>query len=88
MEGVWVLYCENFDADETVKIDDGKWQPLREKIIEWQRGHRSLIDPSRAERLFDSITTRNPREPVALIFSVFRDELATRETWPRHTCRR
>ena len=31
MEGVWVLYCENFDADETVKIDDGKWQPLRER---------------------------------------------------------
>ena len=78
MDEVWVLYCDNFDAYETVEIDDGKWQPLRQKIIKWQRGHRALIDPSQAQRLFDSITTENPREPIGLIFTVFRDALAAR----------
>ena len=32
--------------------------------------------PRRAEQIFDSITTRNLREPIGLFFTVFRDELA------------
>ena len=32
--------------------------------------------PRRTEHIFDSITTRNLREPIGLIFTVFRDELA------------
>ena len=79
LERVWTLYCDDYDNDETVGIDDGRWGPLREGIIEWQRGHHALIDPSRAEQIFAAITTRNPREPIGLIFSVFRDELARRE---------
>ena len=35
--------------------------------------------PRRAEQIFDSITTRNPREPIGLIFRVFRDELVGRD---------
>ena len=31
--------------------------------------------PRRAEQIFDSITTRNLREPIGLIFRVFRDDL-------------
>ena len=43
------------DNDGTVGIDDGRWR----------RGHRAAIDYSRAEQVFDSITTRYPREPIA-----------------------
>ena len=79
LERVWTLYCDNYDANETIELDDSRWRPLREGIIEWQREHRALVDPSQAEQVFDSITTRNPREPIGLIFSVFRDEIARRE---------
>ena len=78
LERVWVLYCDNYDDGESVGLKDGKWTPLRDRIVEWQREHQALIDPSRAEQLFDSITTRNPREPIGLIFAVFRDEMAGR----------
>ena len=54
-------------------------RPHQDRITRWQRGHQALIDPSWAEQIFDSITTRNPREPIGLIFSVFRDELASRD---------
>ena len=79
LERVWSLYCDNYDANETIELDDSRWRPLREGVIEWQREHRALVDPSQAEQVFDSITTRNPREPIGLIFSVFRDEIARRE---------
>ena len=76
--GSGTLYCDNYDDSETVAPDDGRRCPLRDRTTSWQRGHEALIDPSRAERIFDSITTRNPREPIGLIFSQFRDELAGR----------
>ena len=79
LERVWTLYCDNYDDNETIGLDDSRWRPLRDGVIEWQRAHRALIDPSRAEQVFDSITTRNPREPIGLIYSVFRDELAVRD---------
>lgn len=78
LERVWSRYCDNYDDNETIGLDDGKWGPLQDRIIEWQRSHHSVIDPSRAEQIFDSITTRNPREPIGLIFAVFRDNLETR----------
>ena len=65
LERVWRLYCDDYDNDETVGIDDGRWGPHRDGPIEWQRGHRAAIDYSRAEQVFDSITTRYPGEPIA-----------------------
>ena len=65
LERVWSLYCDYYDNDETVGIDDGRWGPHRDGPIEWRRGHRAAIDYSRAEQVFDSITTRYPREPIA-----------------------
>ena len=59
------------DNDGTVGIDDGRWSRHRDGPIEWRRGHRAAIDYSRAEQVFDSITTRYPRER--------RDELAGRD---------
>ena len=76
--GSGTLCCDNYDNDETVEIDVGRWRPLHDRIIEWQRAHRALIDPSWAERVFDSSTTGDPREPIGLIFTGFRDELAGR----------
>ena len=78
LERVWTLYCDNYDDAESISLDDRRWRPLTEVIVEWQREHRALVDPSRAEQLFDSITTTNPREPIGLIFAVFRDELSGR----------
>ena len=78
LERVWTLYCDNYDDSEEIGLDDGKWRPLLDRIIEWQAGHQRVIEPSRAEQIFDSITTRNPREPIGLIFTVFRDELECR----------
>ena len=68
----------DYDDDETIGLDDGKWSPLQGRILQWQRTHQTVIDPSRAEQIFDSITSRNPREPIGLIFAVFRDSLANR----------
>ena len=65
LERVWTLYRDHYDNDETVGIDDGRWGPHRDGAIEWQREHRAAIDYSRAEQVFDSITTRYPREPIA-----------------------
>ena len=65
LERVWTLYCDYYDNDETVGIDDGRWSRHRDGPIEWRRGHRAAIDYSRAEQVFDSITTRYPREPIA-----------------------
>ena len=65
LEREWTLCCDHYDNDETVGIDDGRWGPHRDAAIEWQRGHRAAIDCSRAEQVFDSITTRYPREPIA-----------------------
>ena len=79
LERVWSLYCDNYDDNETIELDDSRWRPLRDGVIEWQHEHRALVDPSQAEQIFDSITTRNPREPIGLIYSVFRDELAVRD---------
>ena len=78
LERVWARYCDDYDENETIGLDDGKWRPLQDRILQWQRTHQTIIDPSRAEQIFDAITTRNPREPIGLIFAVFRDSLANR----------
>ena len=77
-ERVWSLYCDRYDDDETIGMGERRWQPLREAIVDWQRRHEAYVDPSRAQQVFDSITTRNPREPIGLIYSVFRDEMSVR----------
>ena len=77
--GSGTLYCDNYYDSETVGLDDGRRRPHQDRITRWQRGHQALIDPSWAEQIFDSITTRNLRGLIGLIFSVFRDELASRD---------
>ena len=45
LERVWSLYCDDYDANETIELDDSRWRPLRDGIVEWQRGHRYTDRP-------------------------------------------
>ena len=75
-ESLWTTYCQRYDLAQEVAPLDPPWIPLHDRIIEWQTNHQAFIDQSRAAQVFDLITTTNPREPIGLIYTIFRDQMS------------